>query len=127
MHAFIMKLRVKPAPRTSAGNDIVHIHIDKRAYIATNKVCKLRVGNNYVYATVRGNTNIDEILIDNQLRLGLDVEIDKEYEFQVTFKKYYFLLAPFQATNMGVRAAYYIATISFFISLLSTLFPLIFN
>lgn len=120
-----MKLTVKEAPTSVVGNDIIYIHKKDRGSVSMNKVCKVGVVDKYVYVTVRGNSTEGEILIDNQLRLQLDIKLDQEYDFSIDYKKYYFLIAPFYATNTGVRAAYTIAFISFFISLLPIIFDLI--
>ena len=122
-----VKLKVKAAPRSSAGNDIIHIHEMDREYFNVNRVCKISVGKKSVYATVRGNKDLHEIQIDTQLRLRLDVDINKDYEFLIDYKFYYFFIAPFSATNMGVRAAYFIAIISILISLLPILIPNLFD
>ena len=107
-----MKLKVKQAPKYSIGNDIVYVHKDDRGSLNVNKVCKISVADKYVYVTVRGNNTAGEILIDKQVRMQLGVELDKEYEFSIDYKLHYFLIAPFYATNAGVRAAYIIAFIS---------------
>lgn len=117
-----MKFLVKRAPNSAAGNDIVHINEVHRGTMGMNKVCKIKVDDKYVYATVRGNNTKNEIKIDNQLRLQLDIKLDQEYNFSVDCKWYYFFIAPFCATNSGVRAAYIIAFISVFISLLPIVF-----
>ena len=119
-----MTLTVKEAPREAVGNDIVHIHASDRGAIQVNRVCKIICGKHSIFATVRGNKNQGEILIDHQLRILLDVNIDKEYEFSIVYKRYYFLIAPLTSTNVGVRAAYYIAIVSLFISLLPYIFDL---
>ena len=107
-----MKPKVKQAPKYSIGNDIVYVHKDDRGSLNVNKVCKISVADKYVYVTVRGNNTAGEILIDKQVRMQLGVELDKEYEFSIDYKLHYFLIAPFYATNAGVRAAYIIAFIS---------------
>jgi len=120
-----MKLIVKEAPNGAVGNDIVHIHVNDRGAMQVNRVCKITCGKYSVFATVRGNKNQGEILIDNQLRILLNVNIDKEYEFSIVYKKYYFLIAPLTSTNIGVRAAYTIAGFSVLISLISLFLSLL--
>ena len=95
-----------------------------------NTVCKIKVGNKHVYATVRGSEKTDEILIDNQLRLQLEVKPNEEHDFSIDHKPYYFFIAPLSATNTGVRAAYTIAGFSVLISLISlflSLLPFLLN
>jgi len=122
-----MKLTVRKAPEAGVGNDIVYIHKYDRGSVKVNRVCKICVADACIYATVRGKKTAGEISIDKQLRLELDVELDQEYDFSIDYRFYYFLIAPFRTTNMGVRAAYIIAVASLLVSLLPFLFDFVFE